>query len=311
MFRESITFSSIEIQESWSNDGSDDELEATTFPDFEAKVNETIASLGGAVFPKLNWSAPKDAAWINFGSTLRCTSATDLLVLLKASDFISHDIYAPFAFCTDVNDDEPRHPLKLVLRAWRQIRPDGELRCFIRSNQLYVINATDSLVDVMDVYVGHKFGSSRCVRVIDFNVYGPPTDGLMFNWSELRLLRHDKEVHFRWQSDKTMRSSVFSQYKLPIDLVDISSGDDPEKLLDLIKARAVSSLNQGEICLVRFLPAEVRNDACVIGLKRHVASVRANTRRLSAGGMDERDSSVWSGAAITSFVGLGALSFST
>ena len=63
--------------------------------EFEEKVNKIIASFDGAVFPKLNWSSPKDAAWINFGSTLKCTSATDILVLLKASDFINHDIYAP------------------------------------------------------------------------------------------------------------------------------------------------------------------------------------------------------------------------
>ncbi|KAH9282896.1 Cell division cycle -like protein [Echinococcus granulosus] len=273
-------FSDDSDDDSWSNeDGSDDELEAPSFPDFEAKVNEIIASLDGAVFPKLNWSAPKDAAWINFGSTLKCTSATDLLVLLKASDFISHDIYAPFAFCTDAKRneevDEPQHSLKLVLRAWRQIRPDGEFRCFIRTNQLYAIcqrhydsyfnfieieqvNIKRVIFDffdrnikgnfplddyVMDVSVGHKFESPGCVKLIDFNVHGPPTDGLMFNWSELRLFPIDKEVHFRWQSDKTMRSSVFSQYKLPIDLVDISSGGDPEKLIDLIQAHVEEQKN--------------------------------------------------------------------
>ncbi|VDK48275.1 unnamed protein product [Taenia asiatica] len=273
-------FSDNSDDDSWSNDGgSDDELEASTFPDFETKVNEIIASLDGAVFPKLNWSAPKDAAWINFGSTLRCTSATDLLVLLKASDFISHDIYAPFAYCTDAKNneevDEPQHPLKLVLRAWRQIRPDGEFRCFIRNNHLYAIcqrhydsyfnfieteqanikrvisdffdkNIKDNfpLDDyVMDVFVGHKFESPSCVKVIDFNVYGPPTDGLMFDWSELTLLPIDKEVYFRWQGDKTMRSSVFSQYKLPIDLVDISSGGDTDKLIDLIQAHVEEQKN--------------------------------------------------------------------
>lgn len=57
----------------------------------------------------------------------------------------------------------------------------------------------------------------------------------MFDWSELERIPNDK-IHFRWQSDKAMRSSALSQYKLPIDLVDISTGNDPEKLMELIQA---------------------------------------------------------------------------
>lgn len=73
--------------------------------------------------------------------------------------------------------------------------------------------------------------------LIDFNVYGPPTDGLLFDFDEVdKLPLDDSNLEFRWQTDKTLRSGVFSQYKLPIDLVDISVGNDPEKLMDLIQA---------------------------------------------------------------------------
>jgi len=41
--------------------------------------------------PKLNWSAPKDAAWINMGS-LKCTKAGDVYLLLKSSDFVGFDL---------------------------------------------------------------------------------------------------------------------------------------------------------------------------------------------------------------------------
>lgn len=34
-------------------------LQAPEFPDFNDKVLEAINSLGGCVFPKLNWSAPR------------------------------------------------------------------------------------------------------------------------------------------------------------------------------------------------------------------------------------------------------------
>jgi len=35
-----------------------------TFPDLAAEVQTAIEKLGGDVIPKLNWSAPKDTAWI-------------------------------------------------------------------------------------------------------------------------------------------------------------------------------------------------------------------------------------------------------
>lgn len=34
-------------------------VQAPEFPEFTAKVEEAISSLGGSVFPKLNWSAPR------------------------------------------------------------------------------------------------------------------------------------------------------------------------------------------------------------------------------------------------------------
>lgn len=50
------------------SEGSGDESEEfppPSFPELELEIKESIESLGGAVFPKLNWSSPKDAAWIS------------------------------------------------------------------------------------------------------------------------------------------------------------------------------------------------------------------------------------------------------
>jgi D123 len=40
---------------------------------------------------QLNWSAPLDAAWVN-GGTLKCHSPGDVIALMKASLFASHDL---------------------------------------------------------------------------------------------------------------------------------------------------------------------------------------------------------------------------
>ena len=42
------------------------------------------------VFVKLNWSAPRDASWIN--PMLQCVTADEIFTLLKSSTFVTHDI---------------------------------------------------------------------------------------------------------------------------------------------------------------------------------------------------------------------------
>jgi hypothetical protein len=43
------------------------------------------------IIPKLNWSSPKDAIWINNG-TMKCYCPGDIYLLFKASDFITYDV---------------------------------------------------------------------------------------------------------------------------------------------------------------------------------------------------------------------------
>ena len=77
--------------DSWSDDGAE-ASESVSFPEVESEISEAIAELGGAVFPKLNWSSPKDAAWIAMDSTLKCTDVREVFLLLKSSDYVSHDL---------------------------------------------------------------------------------------------------------------------------------------------------------------------------------------------------------------------------
>lgn len=92
-----------EIQ--WSDDENTATLKAPEFPEFTAKVEEAISSLGGSVFPKLNWSAPRDAYWIAMNSSLKCKALSDIFLLFKSSDFITRDLTQPFIHCTDDSPD--------------------------------------------------------------------------------------------------------------------------------------------------------------------------------------------------------------
>ena len=43
-----------------------------------AEISACIATLGGKVVPRLNWSCPTDAAWISATQSIACTSAEEV-----------------------------------------------------------------------------------------------------------------------------------------------------------------------------------------------------------------------------------------
>ena len=91
----------------WGEDGENgDENEQKTFPEFSQKVQKVIHDFGGEVFLKLNWSSPKDATWVAFNNSMKCTSLSQLYLLLKSSDFIAHDLSKPFTNCEDWNAED-------------------------------------------------------------------------------------------------------------------------------------------------------------------------------------------------------------
>lgn len=195
-----------------------DMFETPEFKAFENEVVAAIDNLGGNVFPKMNWSSPKDAAWIAVNSSLCCQNFNDICLLLKSSNFITHDLTEPFAECNQANVNvelsTPVVEYTLVLRKWTDINPLGEYRCFVKESQLFAISQRSqqyssfielgkaaitrnisrfyktrirdkfpNLSYAFDVYIPD---GSRKPVLIDFNPYSSVTDGLMFSWDELK-----------------------------------------------------------------------------------------------------------------------------
>ncbi|KAL9075197.1 MAG: hypothetical protein Q9161_001883 [Pseudevernia consocians] len=121
--------------------------------DIHQKIKSTISELDGSVMPKLNWSAPKDATWISATNSMACTTPNDVYLLLKSSDFITHDLEQVFDDCEvesedesnegdedeEISVDEPlsKIPYHLVLRKTiPAFNPALEIRCFVRSRHL-------------------------------------------------------------------------------------------------------------------------------------------------------------------------------
>lgn len=125
-------------------------LRARDFSVLDEHIRGIIERYDGEVFPKMDWSAPRDAAWILPGQTLRCTTPADIYLLLKSSDFVAKDVeqakeamsVSPVATATTAT-----RPLRLNLvlkRHFPSLQPSHEFRCFVRAGQFVAACQRDS-----------------------------------------------------------------------------------------------------------------------------------------------------------------------
>jgi D123 len=246
-------------------------MKVPNFPEFQAEVERNMAELGGSVFPKLNWSSPKDAVWISFGRTLQCTSFYDIVLLLKSSDFVTHDLTDPFGQCiVEPNcDNSPAHvKYHLILRQWQQILPESEFRCFVRNSSvlgisqrhqgIYFPSLADSKQSVCDdiikffnesikgVFPEKDFTFDVWIRspgdviLIDFNPFGCVTDSLLFSWEEL-WSEGLTSLQYRIVTDKNVEPDPYRFYAVPQDFVHLTTGEDPAKFIDLLHMKIQTS----------------------------------------------------------------------
>lgn len=109
--------------------------QAPSFPELEKTLDASIARLGGTVVPKLNWSCPKDTAWVSPSGSVNCNNGAEVLLLLKSSDVVVHDLCHAFDNCGDGGLTRPEQ-FVLVLKKWYPLRPEMEFRCFVKENRL-------------------------------------------------------------------------------------------------------------------------------------------------------------------------------
>jgi len=82
---------------------------------------------------------------------------------------------------------------------------------------------------VMDVYVDRR---SR-VWLLDFNIFNPTTDSLLFEWSELDEIGSTGPELRIVQVEKEVRTDPLSSYRAPIDTVQLASGQDFDSFKNL------------------------------------------------------------------------------
>ena len=203
--------------DTYSDDEADEQPDPSTeWEEIHTQIKTTISELGGIITPKLNWSAPKDATWMAATNDMQCRTPNDIYLLLKSSDFISHDLELPFDDCvpdTPNSMSTPDVPYHLVLRKYVNFNPSLEFRCFVRDRVLLCIcqrdqnhfdflfplretlrsriqaffdeKLKDTFPDpsfVFDVYIPPPH---QRVWLIDINPWAVRTDPLLFSWLEI------------------------------------------------------------------------------------------------------------------------------
>ncbi|QKX57079.1 uncharacterized protein TRUGW13939_04187 [Talaromyces rugulosus] len=219
-----------------SDDEQDDDENddpSTAWPEVHNQIKDTIQELGGKVTPKLNWSAPKDATWIAVTNDLQCQAPNDIYMLLKSSDFITHDLDHAFDDTdpepsestnepVSKSPDVPKIPYHLVLRKYFNLNPSLEFRCFVRDRKLLCLcqrdlNHFDFLFPMRDMlrsriqsFFDDKLRDTFPDRNFVFDVYVPPphervwlidinpwairTDPLLFSWMEILTMKEPAPI---------------------------------------------------------------------------------------------------------------------
>ena len=248
-----------------NNEGGEEEDAdpSTHWRDTHEAIERTIEELGGKVAPKLNWSAPKDATWIAATNSMECSTPNDIYLLLKSSDFVTHDLAHAFDdTANQTTSPDPEIAYHLVLRKWINLNPSVEFRCFVRNRQLialcqrdlnhfdFLFNMQDKLRQTIQDFFDSKLRDTfpdpnftfdvyvppphDRVWVIDFNPWAMRTDPLCFSWMEL-LTMEVPEIKDTKDTEKVVRipiapagGAVFPGGTTVISLDDIESASDSE-----------------------------------------------------------------------------------
>ncbi|GMK59696.1 hypothetical protein CspeluHIS016_0803020 [Cutaneotrichosporon spelunceum] len=220
-FLEWIESDSIFIPEDAGAEPSHEDAPKYHLPALNKAIRAAIDKYG-AVFPKLNWTSPRDAAFIlpQGHGPLHCTSPHDIYLLLKSSDFVQHDLDSLRAYEGVPPADIPSEvPIELVLKKFTDMNPSQEVRCFVRDDILLGITQRDTnfyehyqsaeeqaaLIsrvsefyedEIRENYAGGPnyifdlyLADSGKTTITDFQPYRGSTDPLLFSYGEaLELL---------------------------------------------------------------------------------------------------------------------------
>lgn len=212
---------------------------STLFPTIHKSILKTLRKFSGGCLPKLDGYSPKDAIWISTEHSLRCTSASDIYELLKASDRVALN---------------SKNASNLVLKRWEpNWEPSMEFRIFVRHGKIiagcqrddtvfyeHLHTTRPTLMQSIDTFFSNVLvprivpkcstfvvdlylrpGNSTIV--VDMASWDPQESSpILFDWEELDSVKAS-ESNFRWplrliESQSDCRLGLCRYNSIPIDI---------------------------------------------------------------------------------------------
>ncbi|KAI0689078.1 D123-domain-containing protein [Cytidiella melzeri] len=234
------------LDEEDSTDNSDDDEDEESreprrmfaFPELDAKIRVTVKQYG-AVFPKLYFSSPRDAAWMLPPSfPLKCTAPSDVYSLLKPSDFILHDLTR----------------IMFSRAATQELNRSRELRCFVRREILLGISQRDpNYYDFWNEHGTQQKVVDALTRYWEENIKGKWEDTygnypLLFEYEELLDLLTEassvsssanhyhpvlKVVDSRSHPAAARNAHIYQHNMVPMEALALSGGRNVEEFAEV------------------------------------------------------------------------------
>lgn len=236
---------------------------------FFSDIESAIQSLGGSVIPKFTWSVPIDAKWISHDKSLKCQNLDEVMMLIKSSDFVTHDIEHAFDDCYESESQSCKRSLchKLNLREWVDIIPSSEFRCFAKNHALVGVSQRhcdtffphltskvalikEKIIKFFFKKIQFKFSNANFVfdvfldemqevKLLDFNAFNSSTESLLFTWEEIKSDSFKEgALEFRMVESKgCIRSNPHQWHSYPMDFLHLSAGLDYNKFNDLLQCK--------------------------------------------------------------------------
>ncbi|ESN97883.1 hypothetical protein HELRODRAFT_85046 [Helobdella robusta] len=255
----------IYLPEDYQQLSSTDSETKTSLNRFVTDVDLAIKQLGGQVIPKFTWSVPKDATWISHDKSLKCINSDEVLLLLKSSNQITHDI--DYALGDGAAPEKSTINHVLALRKWVNVNPCLEFRCFVRNNCLIAISQRNVqqffpeiiekshkikslIIDFINSEIKNKFFvenftldvflTDHIVKLLDFNPYGHMSHSLLYTYEELDKVNilNDRNILFRYiTSQKDVKANLHIWDAYPEDFLHLHGGLDINKFIDFMNLK--------------------------------------------------------------------------
>jgi len=201
-----------------------------------------------------------------FDGKLRCNNLDDIILLLKSSDYIMHDICHAFDDCETLPESGSINYV-LNLRRYHNLNPNSEFRCFYQKdddNSDFILHLSQrhttqypeylknetlreelkekirTFVEDLDLGIGHIVidvyldpPPRRRIWLVDLAPWCPSTDPLLYTWDELNDGLPKEEFRYI-EGQGQFFPSLDRYHKMPKEVAELS-GYKHEELMKLVE----------------------------------------------------------------------------